>query len=270
MTRSYSRHSLFARAARISWAASALAVLVIAAPALAAPINYGNFGGATVDYLQVTEDANSPGDSPPLFGPPTVTGDSIDFDPVGFNAASAGGGADLTDGQLKFTVMAKPGKAINNLKFAEAGDVTLLGATFNDLTFASVSTHMFVDITEVDGAPISVVSVNATMPFSPSGGTYGLLSDGGGNPIFTTTWTGSTSLDINSILTANGIPFRNGATKIDVNLDNTLAALSQLGTSALIAKKNASGIVITVNVPEPGACLLATLGLAFAGLKRRN
>ena len=267
MTRPHSRHPLFAR---VSWGSLALVALLVAAPALAAPINYGNFGGATVDYLQVTEDANSPGDNPPLFGPPTVTGDSIDFDPVGFNAASAGGGADLTDGQLKFTVMAKPGKAINNVKFAEAGDVTLLGATFNDLTFASVSTHLFVDITEVDGTPISVVSVPITMPFSPSGGTYGLLSDGGGSPLFTTAWTGSVSMDINSILTANGIPFRTGATKIDVNLDNTLAALSQLGTSALIAKKNANGVVITVNVPEPSTCLLATLGLALAGLKRRK
>src|SRR3954447_22415759 len=82
-------------------ATAALAALLLAKPALSAPINYGNFAGATVTYTQVTEDANSAGDNPPLFGPPTVSGDSIDFDPVGFNAANANGGADLTDGNLK-------------------------------------------------------------------------------------------------------------------------------------------------------------------------
>jgi hypothetical protein len=81
----------------------------ICQPSLSAPINYGNFMGNTVMYTQVTEDTNSPGDSPPLFGAPTVSGNSLDFNPVGFDANSTGGsGPDITDGQLLFGIMAKP------------------------------------------------------------------------------------------------------------------------------------------------------------------
>jgi hypothetical protein len=257
------------RAWCVSCAIWTLSALLVAAPLLAAPINYGNFSGVTVDYLQVTEDANSAGDSPPLFGPPSVSGDSIDFDPVGFNANSAGGGADITDGQLLFTVMAKPNRAINSITFAEAGDVTLLGLG-NDGTFAGVTTSMFIDIVEVDGAPINVVSANnLSIPFSPSGGTFGLGTDGGGGPIFSSGWSGSLTVNTNALLTAAGVPFRTGATKINVNMDNILSALSQTATSALIAKKNANGIVITVNVPEPGTFALAVLGVAGVWMRRR-
>lgn len=245
----------------------ALAALLLGAPALAAPINYGDFNGSTVNYLQVTEDALSAGDSPPLFGPPTVTGDSIDFDPVGFKATSANGvGADITDGNLKFMIKAKGNAAISSIKFAEAGDVTLVGFG-SDATFASVSTHLFIDVVEVDGIPISVVSLNnVSIPFAPSGGTYGLASDGGGGPLYTSAWAGNVVINVNAILTSHGIPFARGATKVKVNLDNTLAALSQPNTSSLIAKKNANGVVITVNLPEPTAGLMAT----FAGRVDRS
>jgi len=250
--------------------ATAALALLLAKPALSASINYGNFPGATVTYTQVTEDANSAGDNPPLFGPPTVSGDSIDFDPVGFNAASANGAADLTDGNLKFGIVAKPGKAITSLTIAEAGDVTLLGFG-TDTTFASVTTRIFLDISEVDGAPISVLSVNnISIPFSPSGGTFGLGTDGGGGPLYSSNWSGSTSLNLNSILASNNIPFQVGATKVSINLDNTLAAISQAGTSALIAKKNANGVVITVNLPEPCSLALGAMGLVGLVARRRG
>jgi len=272
MVRFDSKMSLFSlrRVCALSLIAALSAVLA-AAPALA-QINYGNFIGDTVDYLQVTEDANSAGDAPPLFGPPAVSGDSIDFDPVGFAASTTGGGVDVTEGQLKFTVMAHPFSVISTLTFAEAGDVTLVGFD-DDTTFASVGTTIFIDVTEVDFQPINVASLNGlVIPFSPSGGTYGMGTDGGGGPLYSTPWEGSVLVDINSILTANGVPFEFGATKIDVNLDNTLTALSQVGTSATIAKKNANGIVITANapIPEPSACLLAALGLAGVLVHRRR
>lgn len=257
---------------RASLAPSRLALAAIAlyaAPAVAVPINYGDFSGATVDYLQVTEDANSAGDTPPLFGAPTVSGDSIDFDPVGFNASTAGGGADVTDGNLKFGIQAKPGKAITSVTIAEAGDVTMAGFG-GDTTFASVTTRIFVDILEVDGVPISVVSDNnISIPFAPSGGSYGLGTDGGGGPLYSSAWAGSVAINVNSILTANNVPFASGATKVNINLDNTLTAISQVGTTALIAKKNASGVTITVNIPEPSACLLAGMSLVGLLIRRR-
>ena len=72
----------------------------------------------------------SAADAAPLFGEPfalsppatypcvpcvlcTIPGNSLNFDPTGFSASASGaGGTDITDGQLKFTVVAKPGFGI--------------------------------------------------------------------------------------------------------------------------------------------------------------
>lgn len=240
------------------------------APAWAAPINYGDKPAATVTYTQVTEDTNSFGDSPPKFGPPTIAGDTMDFDPIGFNASSSNASvADITDGQLNFGIVAKPGKVIKNVGFTEAGDTTLAGVG-TDSTSTSVTTNMFIDVLEIDGhAPTQALSLPVNLAFAPSGGSYGLGTDGGGGPLFQTGWTGSILVDVNAYLTSKSEPFVNGATKVQVALDNTLVATSQAGTSSFIAKKDADGITITVNVPEPGTCLLAALGLAALGLRRR-
>jgi hypothetical protein len=229
----------------------------------AAPINYGDFMGNTVTYVDVTEDSNS-GDTPPLFGPPTVSGDSLDFDPVGFDANATGaGGVDVTDGNLNFMVVAKPGFGIENLSLSEAGDTTLAG--FGGLgTFTAVTADGVLNISMVDGVGINVISVPFALTFVPSGGTFDLASDGGGGPLFHTFWSGGVVIDIDSILLANNISFNRGASKISVNLDNTLTALSEDGTFSLIAKKDFGGLSITTNIPEPTT--FALVGLAVLGL----
>ena len=117
-----------------------------------------------------------------------------------------------------------------------------------------------------------------SLTFTPSGGTYFLGTDGGGGPIYHTPWSGCVTLDIDAILIANGFiippgpmdPER-GATKISIDLDNTLVAVSQDGTSSVISKKDFGGITIRTNVrtepggepevPEPAAFVLVGLGL---------
>jgi hypothetical protein len=245
-----------------------LFAFLIMAPsgAQAAPINYGNFSGVTVDFVGVTEDANSIGDAPPLFGAPTVAGDSLDFDPVGFNAAAAGaGGVDITDGQLLFRVVAHDGFTVENIILNEAGDTTLAGFG-TDASFTAVRGNVVVNIFEVDGVGIDVISEQFVMSFTPSGGDYGLLTDGGGGPLFNASWSGGVPINLDAVLTAHGVPFVFGATEISINLDNTLIALSENGTSTLIAKKNFGGLSITVNIPEPASLLMVAivgLGLVF-------
>lgn len=230
--------------------------------AFAAAINYGDFAGTTVTYTQVTEDSNS-GDTPPLFGAPTVSGDSLDFDPVGFSASATGAaGVDITDGQLKFGVVANPGAGINGIVLSEAGDTTMAGFG-TDATFTSVTALGVLSIKAVDGVGINVISVPFALAFTPSGGTYGLGTDGGGGPIFSANWSGTETIDIDAILTSKGVPYSLGATKVSVNLDNTLVALSQAGTFSLIAKKDFGGLSVTI-IPEPSTMLL--LGLASFGL----
>jgi hypothetical protein len=235
-----------------------------------AAIIYGDFPGATVDYLGVTEDSNS-GDALPLFGEPTVSGDSLDFDPVGFSAnASGAAGNDVTDGNLKFMVKAHAGKAINTMQLREAGDTTLAGFG-TDMTYTSVTATGALNVSEVDGVGIPTISKNIALTFTPSGGTYGLLTDGGGGPHFSTLWTGTLSEDINQILMDNAISFVGGATKISIDIDNTLTALSQEGTFSFIAKKDFGGLSVTVNgIPEPATWALVAICGLFAGLYKRS
>lgn len=252
-------------------AVAVLCVLALVSGALAAPINYGNFSGNTVDFLSVTEDTNSAGDAPPLFGAPSVSGDSIDFDPVGFNASASGAaGIDVTDGNLKFTIKAKQGYAIDMLSLSEAGDTTLAGFG-TDATFTSVTAIGVLNIDAVDGVAIAPISVNFSLAFAPSGGTYGLATDGGGGPLYAGGWSGSLLKNVEQVLIDNNVAYTLGATQVSINLDNTLTALSEAGTFSLIAKKDFGGVSITVNIPEPATWLLVSMcGLAATIAGRRR
>jgi hypothetical protein len=244
----------------------------------AAPISYvGPFVGNTVIYDMVREAANSAGDVAPLFGPPTVSADSLTFDPVGFGASTIGGGVDITDGNLAFMVMAKPGNSIQNLQIQEFGDTTLTGPG-DDTTYSAVKMHGILKISEVDFVGINTISMPISITnFGPSGGDYGLATDASGGPLFSSGWSGSTLVDLTTsnpvvaaALAARNIVPALGVTKISVNFDNTLVAISQTGTSALIAKKNAGGVIITTNIPEPTTCLLGILGVALCGVVARR
>lgn len=255
---------------------SVIAISLSAASAQAAPINYGDFTANTVIYQMVREAANSAGDTAPLFGAPTVSGDSLDFDPVGFSASVVGAGVDITDGNLAFMVKAKPGNAINNLLIQERGDTTLAGFG-SDTTFSAVMMRGVLNISEVDFVGINTISFPISISnFSPSGGTYGLGTDGGGGPLYASGWSGSVLVDLTTAnpivanaLASQGVVPQLGVTKISVNFNNTLIAIGQTGTSATIAKKD-NGIIITTNIPEPTSCLMAVFGLALCGVAARR
>lgn len=267
-------------------AGAGLFLAVFCQPLLAAQINYGSHMGTHVTYVNVTEDS---GEEPlPLFGPPTVTGNSIDFNPTGFDAESMGADSDITDSNLVFMVTAKSGSRISKITLSEAGDTTLTGnvAPGSMGTASAVFASGVLDIHEVNFMGINHISVPFSFTFNPSGGTYFLGTDGGGGPAFATEWNGSVMLDIDAILTANGIPVPpgvidpdGGATKISIDMDNTLVAVSQQGTEARIAKKDFSGVVIRSNVPtepggspeipEPTSFVLVGLSLLGLGVARR-
>jgi hypothetical protein len=208
-------------------AGAVLLSLGIARPLDAAQINYGSHMGTHVTYVNVTEDSGA--EPLPLFGAPTVTGNSIDFNPVGFDATSANGGSDLTDSNLSFTVAARSGSRIERITFSESGDTTLAGNVAPGSMDTATATFLsgVLDIHEVDFAGINHISVPFSMTFSPSGGTYFLGTDGGGGPLYNTQWTGSVSIPVEDILIANGFTNFGGATRVSVDLDNTLSAVSQ-------------------------------------------
>lgn len=250
---------------RVAFAA-VLAVSVFGSSAWAAPINYGDFSGNTVDFLQVTEDSVTDPLPPALYGTPNVSGDSLDFNPVSFNATASGaGGSDTTVGVLTMMMASRPGHYIDRVRFEEAGEFTVSGLTGN--ASVSVSATFELDILEVDG--VGVVPINLVIPmmFSPSAGDFDLVSDGPG-PLVNDIWNGELMVDLSQALIDNNVPFTSGVTKVSVRFDNTLTAQSEAGTSAFIAKKDVGGVGITV-VPEPASlALLAAGGFCLLGRQR--
>lgn len=216
----------------------------------------------------VKETSNT--DPVPLYGPPSISGDSIDFNPAGFGSFAKNGALDITDGQLTFMVTAKPGQAIKNIKFSEAGIVTLLGLG-NAATSASDKLSVFINIQAVDGVGINSINLgpNDFLPqpiFSPKG-SFNLATDG---PLNTAPWNGNLLVDLQQVLVNKGIHFTTGITKISVNLDNQLLTTSQPNTQALMDKKDF--FIVTVNSPEPSSCVLALLAMIGTALfvRRRS
>jgi PEP-CTERM motif len=207
----------------------------------------------------------------PLFGPPTISGDSMDFNPAGFGVFAQNGLMDFSDGQLTFMVSAKPGQAVKNIKFKEAGVVTLVGLGGLG-TKASDSLPVHIDIVEIDGVPVTKIPLdtgNGTLPptaFSPKG-SFNMATDGALNAA---PWSGSLFADLDQVLINKGIHFTRGVTKISVNLDNQLLAMSQSGTTAFMDKKDF--FTVTSNSPEPASCVLALMGVAGIGffVRRRS
>ena len=192
-----------------------------------------------------------------LFGAPAVSGDLLDFDPIGF-VASSSGAAVITDGQLNFMVMSKANSTpIDKLVFNESGDFTLagLGAA---LAKATVGMAVKINVLEVNGVADFNAGPLLSMIFTPNAnGEFELPADAG----TAVPWTGHLTYDVSAI--------KKGATKVEVVLDNTLTAAAANGGSARIAKKDFSGL--TVTTPEPSsASLLVLLTLAGSGLARRR
>ncbi|QDS96974.1 PEP-CTERM sorting domain-containing protein [Adhaeretor mobilis] len=243
----------------------------------AAPVPYGDFSATTVDYLAVTEETllTTSGKPDGLFGAPTVAGDSLDFDPIGFSASSTGGGpSDILDVQLKFMIQAKDGNVIESIFLSEAGDTTLDNGFSSDDALSRVTANVFIDILEVDGVGVGGISVMGDMEFTPSDGDYQLSVDNPGGSSYNSGWSGKFFREFGPILADNGLTGK--VTKISVALDNTLTATSASGSTAFIAKKDSDGVVITTNpdkneVPEPTSLVLALGGLlALAGARRRS
>jgi len=102
-----------------------------------------------------------------LFGAPTVSGDSIDFNPTGFGAFASNGGLDITDGQLTFKVQAKPSFAINTMNFGEAGITTLTGVGTN-VTHTDVSAVGMINILAIDGSTLNnSIKIPLNLVFAP-------------------------------------------------------------------------------------------------------
>jgi hypothetical protein len=180
---------------------------------------------------------------------------------MSFVAFGAGGSSDLTDGQLNLGIEGNPLVGISSVSLFEAGDFTLFGSgTAASQVFAGA--NMRITVTQIDGvdvAPIILLPSNASVAFN-------LVA----NPGIVQPWSLGLSLDVSGQLTAMGIEFAAGATKLEVVIDNQLGALSQQSSIAAIAKKDFRIDVTPTVVPEPGtAALFFSAGIAGLFFLRR-
>ncbi len=241
------------------------------AVATAGTFNWGDISDPAGDvmYLNVEEnnaETTSLYAPEPGVGSPTVIGNSIMFDPQGFQSSSSGNSANTLDSQMSTTIMAKQGLAVESISISELGDYTLSGLTGGAAT-ASVGAAFFWTIEEINGIANPQATQTQSMVFStgsgPNGGMYARPGDDGTASI----WTGSVFLDVRDWLNDNGFE-DDFATKVRLTFDNSLSTAADEVSSAFIKKKEIGGSVIvtvdTSRIPEPSTLMLA--GLAVAGL----
>jgi hypothetical protein len=243
----------------------ALGLFCFAEATQAAPINYGDFGPdfppSGVAYKQVTESSGT--DDSPLYGPPTLSGVDLDFDPMGFVATGSDGESDVTDGQLNFTIETLPGAGIEFIYVTEAGDYSLWGVESPTKVAAAMSIR--VDILEVDHNPLSSpIDVTAD-----SNKEWSLAVDGAA---LLAPWSNDLLLEFEPVLAANQIFFELGVTKAEVVIDNFLAATSETDTTAFIAKKDFTiePKTLGVAIPEPTAMIALAMGGMVISRRRRR
>jgi hypothetical protein len=234
--------------------AIALGVVVVALSsqfACGATISYGDFGPVPPGVMFLDVEESSGTDPVPLYGPPTPFATGLDFNPTNFVASSIGGPPDLTDGQLNYTVMSD--LPISQLSLFERGDYTLSGVG-TAATQVQAGAILLATVREINGLPV------APIPLAPVNGSVGFNLPA--NPGLVQPWSLGLALNVGAQVA--------GATKIDVVVNNAMAAFSEPSTIAFIAKKDF--IITTEVVPEPATAILALASamLGLAAARRRD
>lgn len=223
---------------------SALVILPGAGPA-EAYVLHGNFSGTSMDFLNVTETTNSPGDPEILYGSPTVAGDRLLFFPTAYASSSADGSADTTSGTLQIMLQAKPGYFIETVRIAEFGDYSLTGS--GD---AQAQISGYLAVTDLKTFQTAEDFHSALFQSSPASG-----------PI-TLSW----EIDYTGL----------GVTAAMLTFNNNLQTSSAAGTAAFIQKKSVLSNAVQVEfytapVPVPAAIWLFGSALGpLCWLRRRR
>ncbi len=191
-----------------------VSIFVAVSPAAFAQVNYGDYSGTGVNFLDVTETTQTPADPAALWDAPTLVGlgDTLLFFPAAFVSVCAEGNSEITTSQLTTTITAQGGNTLGTIELTENGDVALMKfPPFGDpTTNASVNISGFLTVTEDTGGVIVPVVIPFAGTFLPTD-TFSLPGDFG-----VSTWTGSVTVDVAAQV--------QNATKVDLFFENSLAS----------------------------------------------
>ncbi len=217
---------------------------VLCAPALAAPINYGDFIRANpgdLSFLQVTE--NSITDATPLFNAPYHLPNQLIFIPTTFASTASNGLADTTSGTLTMRIQADTGFFLELITIKEVGDYTLSGI---GTSATSATINGLLTLTDINPGTNGVKTDTLSITPAP---VYRLPNDTFDE------FDAVTQVDLTGL----------NITEVVLNFNNNLQTTSESGTTAFIQKK--TQIVIT---PEPSSLVLLVFGtLMIRGRRRR-
>jgi len=170
-----------------------------------------------------------------------------------FNATGSSGGVDLTDGQLNFTLETAGGLGITNVLLNEGGTYSLSGVG-GAATQAVAGANLQVSIIAINGVAVAPIA----LPSSAASVQLNLAA----NPGALQPWAVGVSVNVAAALALN-----QRATRVNVVIDNALAAISEAGSSASIAK-TFFDIDINTDIPEPASGVMALVAMCGAGALR--
>lgn len=251
-----------------TFSAMALAValgfvgLTVDPESASATVNYGDLSGSSFDFTNMAETTTSAGDAEPLWGAPSVAGNTLIFTPGAFTSTAGGGSVDQTNSTFVLDIISqnKDSVGIDALIVNELGDYALTGAGTNG-TSASVLAGAGLVITEVNLGGSLVAS--AIPGFASDFVSFDTPTQGG-------EWTATINANIQAIVDSIYGVDQAFATAVSVVWDNNLSTTSESGTNALIQKKIGLPAVTMQVVPEPGTGLLFALGLAGLAFATRR
>jgi hypothetical protein len=222
------------------------AALIISSSLRADVINYGDLMGSNVSFLGIAESSAAiPSLAPNLYGVPSVSNDTLIFNPLHFEASQVGPGIELLNGQLSVTVVAKPGFEITGLTISEFGDFTVATPFVGGQASAAVSVNGYAstDLGTFDNHD-SVTGASA-VPFGQFGVPFSMSVP---------------------------ITFPN-TTSVTFTAHNRLTAAALTGADAAFIKKAGFRLFVTTTtaVPEPsgGFLMLASTAIAIAQRPKR-
>jgi hypothetical protein len=238
---------------------------------------YGNFAGPAVTYQNVTEvPTQLPGPTPAaLFGPPSLSGNSLLFNPVNFVDSASAGALEFQDGRLTFNVIPTSSQGnIKSISLLEGGAWTVGGGTSATTAKESLLINELF-ITSVNGISVNPIVVPPSIAFTDTNNGSASVSTSSNSITFSSsagfssgTWDATASFNFANALTGAGLS--GNVTGLSMELDNQLSVTSETNSVAFIDKKYLDVTSNSSPVPEPSVAGLTAITAGCLSMIRKR